>query len=369
MSALDVIRARIRTSGAITLAEFMEIALYHPEHGYYAGAPQRSGRAGDFFTSVDVGPLFGEMLAAQFVEMHDRLAGAAVFDLVEVGAGNGRLTADVLDALASHHPATYQASRAWLVERSASARRAQADVLEPHRSRIAGSSDALPQNVSGVIFANELLDAFPAHAVVTRGGRLREVFIADQGGRLVEIEGEPSVPELATHFERVGAALPEGVRAEISPGQRQWVVSAANALQRGFLMLVDYGHRAAQLYSTLHAGGTLMAYRSHTAGTVDPLADPGRSDLTTHVDLTAIERAAEEAGLTVLGAVDQTYFLTALGIMNRLAGGSDRMALSRRLAAKTLIMPGGLGSTMKVMVFSKGVECRTLQGLSAGRLT
>jgi SAM-dependent MidA family methyltransferase len=147
------------------------------------------------------------------------------------------------------------------------------------------------------------------------------------------------------------------------------VAAAASTLASGFLLLVDYGHPAPELYSAMHAGGTLMAYRSHTAGATNWLSCPGEVDLTTHVDLTAIERAAAAAGLDLLGMVDQTYFLTALGLAERLQSGDDRRALSKRLAAKTLVMPGGLGSTMKVMIFGKGVGHPRLRGLAAGRLT
>jgi SAM-dependent MidA family methyltransferase len=134
-------------------------------------------------------------------------------------------------------------------------------------------------------------------------------------------------------------------------------------------VLIDYGHRAAELYSPTHAGGTLMAYHRHTAGRVDWLARPGEVDLTTHVDLTAVQLTAEAAGLRTLGVIDQTYFLTALGLAERLETGHDRAAVVRRLAAKTLVMPGGLGSTMKVAVFARGIEAPALKGLAGGRLT
>jgi SAM-dependent MidA family methyltransferase len=222
--------------------------------------------------------------------------------------------------------------------------------------------------VAGVIFANELLDAMPAHAVVMREEGLREILVAEREGVLREIEGPVSDPAIAAHFERVGVPLAQGSRAEISLAQVRWIEAAAASLQRGFLLLVDYGRPARELYSGQHPGGTLMSYRSHVASD-DWLGAPGDVDLTTHVDLTAVQRAAERAGLEALGTVDQTYFLLSLGLAERLEAGDDRRALSRRMAAKTLIMPGGLGSTMKVMLFAKGVGRPGLRGLAAGRLT
>jgi SAM-dependent MidA family methyltransferase len=368
----EVILEAIRRDGPLTLAAFMELALYHPEQGYYAAAAQRSGRGGDFYTSVDVGPLFGELLAVQFAEMHailERHAPGRVFDLVEVAAGNGRLSRDVLDAAERHHRALYDAARLTLVERSAAARQSQRGVLGPHAVKLSAAGAELPAAVRGIIFANELLDAMPAHAVAMRGGSLREIYIGDRDGRLVEVEGAPSTPALGEHFERVGARLDEGARTEVSLAALDWVRGAAGALSLGFLLLIDYGHNAAELYSRTHAGGTLMAYHRHTAGATDWLARPGEVDLTTHVDLTAVQRAAEAAGLTTLGVVDQTYLLTALDLAERLETGHDRSAVARRLAAKTLILPGGLGSTMKAAVFARGIGAPALKGLAGGRLT
>jgi SAM-dependent MidA family methyltransferase len=367
VSAHDIVVRRIREWGPITVAEFMEIALYDPAHGYYAGAAQRSGRAGDFFTSVDVGPLFGQLLAVQFEEMWRGLGGGP-FDLVEAAAGNGRLTKDVLEAAARDFPEFYASLRVTLVERSAPARAAACQTLGEHAGRLAASVAELPPLVNGVIFANELLDAFPVHVVTRTDSGTHEVRIGERDGVLVEVMAELSEAarlELAT-FER---PLPIGVRAEVCPAARQWIVRAGAALGRGFLLLVDYGHEARELHSGMHRDGTLVAYRRHTAGAVRWLDEPGSSDLTAHVNLTAVRHAAAAAGFHTLGMVDQTYFLLALGLAERLPTGDDRQAVQQRLAARTLIMPGGLGSTMKVMIFSRNLDTPPVRGLSAGRLT
>src|SRR5262249_39215570 len=162
----------------MTVAAFMDLALYHPELGYYARAAQRSGRAGDFFTSVDVGPLFGELLEIQLAEMASLLSpDASAIDLVEVGAGNGRLSADVLSAASRHHPEFYDRVRLHLVEQSAVARAAQTTVLGDAADRLASSDSSLPPSIDGIVFANELLDAMPVHQVVMREEGLREVYV------------------------------------------------------------------------------------------------------------------------------------------------------------------------------------------------
>ena len=367
----DIIVARIRESGPITVAEFMELALYHPQLGYYMRAAQRSGRAGDFFTSVDVGALFGELLAAELARMWGVLGetGAARCDFVEAGAGNGRLTRDILDAAAAHHRDFYEHLAVTLVERSPAARAAQPATLgDRHRERLQASAAELPDRVTGVILANELLDALPVHLVTRTPAGLQEVYVGERGGVLTEIVAPLSDGAIGDYLRALDVDVQIGARAEVALRAVEWMRAAARSLERGFILLIDYGHHARELFSPSHAGGTLTSYRAHGASG-NWLADPGERDLTAHVNLTAIEQTAAAMGLETLGIVDQTYFLTALGLTDRLREGTDRAALSRRLAAKTLVMPGGLGSTMKVMVFSRGVGHPALAGLSSGRLT
>ena len=369
------IRRRIRRDGPLPLAAYVECALYHPELGYYARADRRSGRAGDFFTSVDLGPLFGELLAAQFAEMWRALAASGRaerrFALVEAAAGSGRLARDVLDAAARDDPAFYDAVELHLVERSRTARGAQAGVLGPHAPRLASSGGGVPEGLTGVIFANELLDALPPHVLVMTGDGLREVHVdVDAEGGLVERLGPLSGARVREHVTACGMHLEPGWRVEICPAAGDWVRGAARALARGFLLLIDYGHEAHQLYSPSHAAGTLTAYRRHRTltgadgGTPPWLVDPGERDITAHVDLTAVRRAAEGEGLRTLGVLDQTYFLLGLGAADRVAAGGGVAGLRRRLALKSLLVPGGLGSTHKVLVFGKGVGAPRLSGCS-----
>jgi SAM-dependent MidA family methyltransferase len=378
---------RIRERGPMTVAEYMELALYHPECGYYARASVRTGRAGDFFTSVDVGPLFGELLAVQIAEMwriigkgSGRGARDQGFDLVEAGAGNGRLARDVLDWLGAREPACYEALRLHLVERSAEARRDQERALGPHGGKLESSSDVLPARIDGVIYANELLDALPTHLVEMTDEGLREVFVDADGDRLVERVGHSSSAELTPYLARAGAALEPGWRAEINLNASAWVRDAARRLARGFIVLVDYGHRAPDLYSGARAGGTLTSFARHTTAAPSAvssqvpawLADPGSRDITAHVDLTSLAAEAEKEGLTTIAVLDQTYFLLGLGLAERLveSTGDGRRDVERRLALKTLMMPGGLGSSHKVMIFSRDVGSPPLRGCSFGtRLT
>jgi SAM-dependent MidA family methyltransferase len=361
----------------MTVREFVERSLYHEPLGYYASEQQRSGRGGDFFTSVDLGPVFGELLAAQFVEMWDRLGGGERFDLVEAAAGNGRLARDILSFAAAHHPGFYRAVRLQLVERSLRARERQREVLGEHAAKLAAPSESLTGQVRGVIYANELLDALPPHLAVMREDGLHEVYVDAAGAnRLRTVEGPLSSPRILDYLERVGARLEPGWFAEVNLAAVDWVRDAADRLERGFLVLIDYGHEAARLYSASHAAGTLATYRRHAVeGREDGpgwLMEPGERDITSHVDLTGVAAAAQEAGLEHLGTVDQTYFLLGLGLAERMLddGGSTPAEIKRRLALKALLLPGGIGSTHKVMIFARSVDAGTLRGLSVGgRLT
>jgi SAM-dependent MidA family methyltransferase len=374
----------IRERGPLTVAAFMELALYDPELGYYARSAQRSGRAGDFFTSVDVGALFGELLELQIAEMAEHLAESKrpspehVFDLVEAGAGNGRLSADILNAARARHPHLYERIRLHLVESSAEARAAQAAILGSSRDRLMSSAAELPRSFEGVLFANELLDAMPVHQVVMKNQGLHEVYVDASGTdrrTLTLREGSLSTPALADYFTRLQVTLQPGWRAEVNLRAIDWITEAAQRLTRGFVILIDYGHEARELYSVTHSAGTLTTYAGHrttepeaVAATPPWLLNPGEQDLTAHVDFTSIRNAAQAAGLTTLGFLDQTYFL--MGLLpqferhHQLESLADASSVRRRLALKTLLLPGGLGSTMKVLIFGKGVGAPVLSGCS-----
>jgi SAM-dependent MidA family methyltransferase len=352
------------------------------------------------------------------------LAPPQPFDLVEAGAGNGRLSADILSALAEHDPQVYAALRLHLVEMSAEARAAQPGTLGRHGERLASSSSSVPE-FEGVLIANELLDAMPVHQVVMREAGLREIYVRPAEGAhrtgLATCEGPLSTPALAEYLSQLGVVLQPGWRAEINLRAVDWIRDVARRLQRGFLIVIDYGHEARELYSVTHSGGTLTTYSRHqSAGPAAPpltpawLHRPGEQDITAHVDFSSVRRAAEEEGAVTLGFLDQTYFV--MGILEAAAlsparlsavdaprrsshqSGSGRgwrhgniedrrdghpraearsavgdgvpgsttlnvlneLSFKDRLALKTLIMPGGLGSTMKVLILGKGVRTPAL---------
>ncbi len=379
----------IREREPLTVAAFMELTLNDRRFGYYARAARRSGRAGDFFTSVDVGPVFGELLEMQIAEMFEILAakparpgrGGPTALLVEAGAGNGRLSADILGAARRRDPSLYARMGVRLVDKSPVARTAQESMLGDLVERLETTSDSLPESFEGVLVANELLDALPVHQVVMREDGLREVFVVvapggvsrsarvDAEPALTTVEGPLSTPALAEYLDRLDVDLEPGWRAEINLAAVEWIRDAARRLTRGFMILIDYGHEAVDLYNARHASGTLTTFSRHRSeGPSDRtppwLERPGEQDITAHVDFTTVRATAAAAGMETLGFLDQTYFLLGLGAeeMARIDGGVE--TLKQRLALKTLLMPGGLGSTHKVLLLGKGVGHPALRGCS-----
>ena len=349
---LRLIFDEIRSGGPISIARFMELALHHAEHGYYARGPDRLGRGGDFFTASDVGPAFGACLGRQLVEMDALLGKPATFHYVEHGAGRGLLARDVEVALGPAAPDLARRFRATLVDTSSGMREAAAGTLPEARVEAAGP--VTPEG-AGCVVAVELLDALPVHRLRRRGDALVEVLVALDGDRLVEVDGTPEA-DLRAWADAYGAAPEDGDEAEACLALHSTLAGLEASIDRGFLVIVDYGHEAKRLFGPAHRRGTLMAYHRHRANE-DYLLRVGEQDLTAHVNLTALRREAEALGLHVIGITTQDRFLIANGILDGLDTdeGGPVVATKRRLQAKQLIHPDGMGRTFKVAVFSKGI--------------
>ena len=307
------IRRRIARHGPITFAEYMARALYG-RGGYYT----RSSAGADYYTSPQVHPAFGALLAVQLFRFWRLLDRPDPFFVIEPGAGDGLLGRDVCNA-ASHFPEGFRGSLRYVaLDRRAGGWEAGAPTL----ARINGDARRLPfRNVKGCVISNELLDALPVHRVRMENGVLRELYVGIESdvadgyeGQLVEIAGEPSTPDLERRLSDVGVDLSDGQTAEICLLLDDWAESMAVALDTGFVLTVDYGREAHDLYDPIQRPhGTLVTYRSHRQ-TDTPLVDPGRQDITAQVDFTSVRRAGERAGLTTLGDMPQGRFLSRLGL-------------------------------------------------------
>ncbi len=328
LSALTRAEIERAPGGRITFARFMERALYEPGLGYYRQSADRPTDAGDFLTAPETHPIFGWTVARRIEEMWRELGKPAEFGLIEYGAGSGTLGLSILDGLRRHGSKLADAIRYEPIESN------------PHRfgdllrrfekaglsQRLATSSSSGPTQptastgfvpVVGVILANEFLDALPVHRVVVREGRLLELFVAWRDG-FVEVAAEPSTPELAARLAEDGVELAEGQVAEVCLGLGAWLDDVAARLARGFVLVIDYGYPAGEMYGPRRLAGTLLGYRGHRV-VDDPFADVGLTDLTAHVDFTAVQRLAERRGFRAVGGLaTQQEFLVAAGLESEL---------------------------------------------------
>ena len=333
----------------MTFATYMEAALYDPEDGYYTTRASL-GFEGDYVTSADLGPAFGRSFARGLADLWLLMGKPATWDLVEAGAGRGILMRDLLGALERERPDAARGARPAIVEVSPRMRAQQSLALEGRDLRWASVAHSLAP-IQGVVFANEVLDAFPVHVLARTAEGVREVFVGEDNGVLVEILRPPSTADLRW---RIPESVPIGGRWEASPAAEGWLASLAAALVSGYVLLIDYGGDESELL-TRQGTGTIRGFAQHRL-IPDPLADPGGHDLTASVDFTAIRRAAEGAGLRFAGAATQRDVLIALGIREaaaRPATPIDQLrAASRRSAIDALLDPNGLGA-FRVVCFAK----------------
>lgn len=363
-----LLEERIRRFGPITFAEYMREALYHPVHGYYS--KPEAGRLVDYYTSVDVHPVFGRLLTRQFAEMWNQLNRPAEFLLVEAAAGVGRLASHILEFSQANLPEFYQSMRYVAVEHSP----ARCDQMAERLNRFVQQGHCqtameIPARIpAGCVFSNELLDALPVHRVVQHPAELQEIFVAREADSFVERPMSLSTCAITDYFAAQQIQLQEGQQAEAGLEACDWITQVANHLQRGFVLTIDYGHDAADLYDSHHMAGTVMSYSKHRAGE-DYYASPGNQDLTAHVNFTALRLWGQRNGLETLGLASQTSFLLALGQGSEFADlydeGMDEVARAKaRLQLKTLIYPEGMGERFKVLIQQKAVPSAKLTGLT-----
>ena len=312
---IGIIEDEVKLHGAVPFARFMELALYCPNFGYYERPEESPGRRGDYYTSVSVGPLFGELLASRFAGWLAALPDGNR-QILEAGAHDGQLALDILRRLRTHQPGVLDSLEYWILEPSARRQQSQEKTLNEFEGHVRWfeSWDTLPPDgVCGVIFSNELLDAIPIHRLgwdVARG-KWFEWGVALADGRFVwtklkTIEAGIPVPVLPNELL---AVLPDGFSTEVCPAAVEWWRRAARTLRGGKLLAFDYGLTAEQFFTPERKAGTLRAYHRHHA-TRDILERAGEQDITASVNFTAIQNAGESAGLVTETFATQAQFLT-----------------------------------------------------------
>jgi SAM-dependent MidA family methyltransferase len=356
-----IIRREIAACAVLSFARFMELALYCPVYGYYEGNKDNPGQCGDFYTSVSVGKLFGQLLAFQFAEWLEAEIRSQKSEvrIVEAGAHDGKLAGDILDWLQSNRPKLFGQIKYCIIEPSIRRQEWQREILHEFAPRVCwfAGIEGLKLKIqnsklSGIIFSNELLDAMPVHRF-SWDAEKKEWFewgVGLEGGKFVWAKIQNS--QFTIPNSQLETVLPEGYVIETSPAAENWWREAASVFGCGRLMTIDYGFTTNEMFSPDRTRGTLRAYFRHHASD-DLLANVGKQDITAHVDFSAIQTAGESAGLTTESFLTQTQFLTwILGktLKDKTFGKWDT---KRTRQFQTLTHPDHLGRAFRVLIQSR----------------
>lgn len=357
----EIIIQRIKEEGPVSFHDFMEMALYYPEKGYYTSKQNKIGKTGDFYTSSSLTPAFGAMIGRQIEEMWDIL-GRNNFTIVEYGAGTGILCHDILSYLKNNEK-LYEQLNYCIIEKSPVLRQRQKALLHEKVSWHTTIQD-IPE-ITGCILSNELLDNFSVHQIVMED-ELMEVFV-DYKNDFVELL-KPAKKELTDYMAELNVVLPKGFRTEINLEATEWIKDIAASLQKGYVITIDYGYTSNELYSERRRTGTLLCYNKHTIND-DLYHNIGEQDITSHVNFSALCHYGLKNQLQCCGLSNQANFLLALGFKDYLRKilisepGQDVISMAKKesFLSNTLIMD--MGHKFKVLIQQKGIAEKELSGL------
>jgi SAM-dependent MidA family methyltransferase len=359
----DHIRDTIHNRGPISFALFMEHALYHPQHGYYSSGQAAIGRRGDYFTNMSVGPLFGQLLAAQFAEMWERLGSGSSgreqridsFIIVEQGAHHGEFARDLLEASRAGWPEFFQAIRYLIIEPFPILQDRQSETLCEFEEKVSWKKSLTEVDpFVGVHFSNELLDSLPVHVIASTGRGWREKFVAIERDKFVFVDQAIVDPALKARV----ALLPErpaGYETEVNLAVLDWIDNVSARLIRGYVIAIDYGFERGEFYARHRTAGTLQVRAQHRR-LASPLEQIGQADISAHVDWTSLTEHAERSGLRVQGFTDQHHFITGI-LSELLREEAEKTADAKaKRALQTLLHPEMLGRAFQVLALEKDVD-------------
>lgn len=376
----NAIIEEIRKRGMIPFVRFMELALYHPEYGYYTCSSRKIGKEGDFYTSPHVHPVFGRLVCNQIQEMWEILNRPAPFYLVELGPGHGWLSHDILTYSEQHYPEFFSTILYVLVEKSPGMieeikirlnnfiQKGKVIILDPDEFQ------KTDENYIGCFLSNEFFDSLPYHRVSFENGNLREIYVTVKENDFREILGTLSTPCIHKYLCEQAIQLREGQRAEININALKWLKIIAKHLKRGFVLTIDFGFEAPELYAPYRIDGTLMCYFQHTTSS-DPYTLVGLKDITAHVNFTALISFGKKIGLEITGFSPQYRFLLALGLLDEIASLEEKIATAnsiekkglilQKLAMRRLLIPDEMGYLFKVLIQHKGISHHELRGFKS----
>lgn len=355
----EIIIERIKKEGPLSFRDFMEMALYYPEMGYYNSAQNKIGTDGDFYTSPCLSADFGAMIGRQMEEMW-QILGKNPFTIVEYGAGTGLLCHDILDYL-KNNTSLYKNLTYSIIERSTSMQAIEKKHLH-EKVTWYNSTQELPK-INGCILSNELVDNFSVHQVIMQD-QLMEVFV-DYNSDFIEVL-KPAQKELTNYFETLGIQLAKGFRTEINLEALSWIKEVAQNLHKGYMITIDYGSESAELYSPRRSCGTLLCYNKHHKND-NPYQYIGEQDITSHANFSALSHWGLQYGMDYCGMVNQANFLMGLGIKeyqnSSLLKNKDNLQLAGHEALMNYRLLFDMGMKFKVLIQRKGIPEYPLSGL------
>ena len=368
------IRELIQERGRITFARFMQTCLYSPNEGFYSG--RRDRISGHFGTSPTMHPVFGALVARQLEQMWNILGNPSVFHVIEVGSGDGVLAQAIVKACVRETPrfagalhyvcADYEPGWFESADHSMNLPAGNTNPTSPSRpdtvpriQRVKTAGLRAFRNIVGCILSNELIDNFPVHRFCIQGGKVKEAYVTLVDGKLAEMLGEPSTPRIEKRLAALGVSLPEGYRGEVNLAMEDWVDQVSASLDRGFVLTIDYGQPAADLYSLQNARGTLVCHYRHGVSD-DPYRNLGEQDITCQVDFTSLKLLGARQGLATVGYSTQSRFLANLGFYSFLEaqqpqGRSAARTELSRITMMTLVDGSEYGD-FKVLAQARGIE-------------
>ncbi|WP_339062265.1 SAM-dependent methyltransferase [Tepidibacillus marianensis] len=352
----------------ISFYDFMKMALYETDLGYYTKDRTKIGKAADFYTSSSVGPVFGKTIANTFIELLTYIADDH-YTILEIGGGDGRFARDVLSGIKQKNETFYENITYYMIETSSFHQKLQEEQVREHLGHVkwVNRLEDLPQPFQGVIFSNELVDAFPVHMVQMKKGELQEVYVAwdEDQQKFIEILDHVSDAFIDNYFKEQNIQLKEDQIAEVNTDAIEWLEIIAQTLHKGYMITIDYGYPADELYASHRQNGSVMCYHRHIAND-NPYQNIGDQDITTHVNFSILMDEGEKLGLKTILFTTQSYFLLNSGILNYLkevhpTEMQDKdlfhdKTLKMNRAIRQLITPGEMGETFKVLIQQKNVN-------------
>jgi SAM-dependent MidA family methyltransferase len=365
---------QILRCGPVPFPWFMEQALYHVRYGYYSGPQARIGREGDFYTNVSTGTTFGQILAAQIVEMWFALGKPRDFTVVEQGAEDGGLAGDILSAIES--PANPEIDFDYIIVEPIPAKRAEQRGRLEHRFPakihwVTAIRDLGP--IHGVFISNELVDAMPVHLLEYREGRWQELYVTCSAKRFEFVDSPVLSSAVANALSKVPTPVHTPYRTEVNLSAPGWISEISSRLNRGFVLVVDYGFSRDEYYKPDRTEGTLTCYSRHRRS-FNPLEDPGGKDITAHVDFTSLAESAEHAGLHVAEYTDQHHFMIGAAESYLIQIERETMLSGLRpyhhqflRKLKTLMHPANMGMAFKYLLLATDPKLQAPSGFKFAR--